>query len=120
MRTPVDDQIEWLLRHPAPYLMTLPSNAQALAYAASPEVARALNFEIVFSISETVLPGTRELIADKLGAKLVGIYSCEEVGYVATECPVTAHYHICSEMTLVEIVDDAGLPVAPGSRAGFS
>jgi phenylacetate-coenzyme A ligase PaaK-like adenylate-forming protein len=114
MRTPVDDQIEWLLRHPAPYLMTLPSNAQALAYAASPEVARALNFEIIFSISETVLPGTRELIADKLGAKLVGIYSCEEVGYVATECPVTAHYHICSEMTLVEIVDDAGLPVAPG------
>ena len=114
MRTPVDDQIEWLLRHKSPYLMTLPSNAMALAYAASPEVARALDFEIIFSISETVLPGARELIADRLGAKLVGIYSCEEVGYVATECPVTAHYHICAEMTLVEIVDDAGLPVAPG------
>ena len=54
------------------------------------------------------------MIAEKLGAKLVGIYSCEEVGYVATECPVAAHYHICSEMTFVEIVDDAGLPVAPG------
>ena len=114
MRTPVDDQIEWLLRHKAPYLMTLPSNAMALAYAASPEVARELGLEVIFSISETVLPGARELIAKKLGAKLVGIYSCEEVGYVATECPVAAHYHICSEMTFVEIVDDAGLPVAPG------
>jgi phenylacetate-CoA ligase len=114
MRTPVDNQIEWLLRHKTPYLMTLPSNAMALAYAASPEVARALDFEIIFSISETVLPGARELIASKLGAKLVGIYSCEEIGYVATECPVGPHYHICSEMTLVEIVDDAGQPVAPG------
>ena len=114
MRTPVDDQIEWLLRHKAPYLITLPSNAMALAYAASPETARALDFEIIFSISETVLPGARELIADKLGAKLVGIYSCEEIGYVATECPAAPHYHICSEMTFVEIVDDAGLPVAPG------
>jgi phenylacetate-CoA ligase len=114
MRTLVDDQIKWLLRHKAPYLMTLPSNAMALAYAASPEVARELGLEIIFSISETVLPGARELIAEKLGAKLVGIYSCEEVGYVATECPVAAHYHVCSEMTFVEIVDDAGLPVAPG------
>ena len=114
MRTPVDDQIEWLLRHTAPYLMTLPSNAMALAYAASREVVRALNLEIIFSISETILPGARELIASKLGAKLVGIYSCEEVGYIATECPAAAHYHICSEMTFVEIVDDAGLPVAPG------
>lgn len=114
MRTPVDDQIEWLLRHPAPYLMTLPSNAMALAYAVSPEVARVLDLEIIFSISETVLPGARELIASKLGAKLVGIYSCEEVGYIATECPARAHYHICSEMTFVEIVDEAGLPAAPG------
>lgn len=114
MRTPVDDQIEWLRRHRTPYLMTLPSNAMALAYAATRVVARTLDFEIIFSISETILPGTRELIAKKLGAKLVGIYSCEEVGYVATECPVAAHYHICSEMTFVEIVDDAGLPVAPG------
>jgi phenylacetate-CoA ligase len=114
MRTPVEEQIEWLLRHKAPYLMTLPSNAMALAYAVSPEVARALDFEIIFSISETVLPGARELIKAKLGAKLVGIYSCEEVGYIATECPVAAHYHICSEMAFVEIVDDAGLPVPAG------
>jgi phenylacetate-CoA ligase len=114
MRTPIDNQIEWLLRHKAPYLTTLPSNAMALAYAATPETARALDLDVIFSISETVLPGARELIADRLGAKLVGIYSCEEVGYIATECPDQAHYHICSEMTLVEIVDEAGHPVPPG------
>src|ERR1700716_3398137 len=75
LRTPVNDQIDWLLRHRCPYLVTLPSNAMALAYAASPEVARMLDLKIIFSISETIIPGARELIASKLGAKLVGIYS---------------------------------------------
>jgi phenylacetate-CoA ligase len=114
MRCPVEDQLEWLTRHKAPYLLTLPSNALALAYEASPGLARQLDFRIVFSISETILPGARELIAQKLGAKLVGIYSSEEVGYIATECPATPHYHVCSEMTHVEIVDDDGRAVAPG------
>jgi phenylacetate-CoA ligase len=86
----------------------------ALAYAASPEVARELGLKIIFSISETIIPGARELIASKLGAKLVGIYSSEETGFIATECPDHPVYHVCAEMAFVEIVDDAGLPVAPG------
>ncbi|MBI5262275.1 MAG: phenylacetate--CoA ligase family protein [Bradyrhizobium sp.] len=113
MRAPIEQQIEWLSRHKAPYLMTLPSNAMALAYAAA-DAGYAPRFELIFSISETILPGTRELVAEKLGAKLVGIYSCEEVGFIATECPHAPHYHVCAEMTLVEIVDESGRPVAPG------
>lgn len=113
MRATVDQQIEWLSRHPAPYLMTLPSNAMALAYAMA-DAATPLTFEKIFSISETVIPGARELVAEKLGARLIGIYSTEEVGYVATECPATPHYHVCSEMTLVEIVDQDGRAVPAG------
>jgi phenylacetate-coenzyme A ligase PaaK-like adenylate-forming protein len=113
MRATVDEQIEWLSRHKAPYLMTLPSNAMALAYAMA-DAAAPMTFEKIFSISETVIPGARELVAEKLGARLIAIYSTEEVGYIATECPVTPHYHVCSEMTLIEIVDDAGLPVPAG------
>jgi phenylacetate-CoA ligase len=113
MRATVDQQIEWLSRHKAPYLMTLPSNAMALAYAMA-DAATPVTFEKIFSISETVIPGARELVAEKLGAKLIGIYSTEEVGYVATECPVTPHYHVCSEMTLVEIVDEHGRQVTAG------
>lgn len=113
MRASVAEQIEWLARHKTPYLMTLPSNAMALGYAMA-DAAAPLAFEKVFSISETIIPGARELVAEKLGGKLIGIYSAEEVGYIATECPLTPHYHVCSEMTLVEIVDDHGLPVSAG------
>ncbi|MBI5321028.1 hypothetical protein [Bradyrhizobium sp.] len=113
MRATVDQQIEWLSRHKTPYLMTLPSNAMALGYAMA-DAAAPFTFEKIFSISETILPGARELVAEKLGGKLIGIYSTEETGYVATECPLTPHYHVCSEMTLVEIVGENGGPVSAG------
>jgi phenylacetate-CoA ligase len=114
LRTPVEQQLEWLLRHRSPYLMTSPSNAMALAYAATPAQARALGLELIFSISETVVAGARELIAERLGARLVGIYSCEEVGYIALECPAAPHYHTMPETTLVEIVGEDGAEVPPG------
>src|SRR5262249_31647772 len=114
LRTPVEQQLEWLLRKKCPYLMTLPSNAMALAYQASPAQARELGLELIFSISETVTARARELIAERLGAKLVGIYSCEEVGYIATECPTAPHYHVVSESTLVEIIAEDGAPALPG------
>jgi phenylacetate-CoA ligase len=114
LRTPVRQQIEWLLSKRCPYLSTSPSNAMAIAYAATRAEADQLGLNLVFSIGETVVPGTRELIAEKLGARLIAAYSCEEIGYIATECPVTPHYHITHENTLVEIVDARGLQVAPG------
>jgi len=114
LRTPVTQQIEWLSRRKCPYLMTSPSNAMAISYAATAEQAGELGIEIIFSIGETVIPGARELVARRLGARLVGIYSAEEVGYIAAECPVSGHYHVVAETTLVEIVDDRGAPAKPG------
>jgi phenylacetate-CoA ligase len=114
MRTPVEQQLEWLLRKKCPYLTTLPSNAMALAYAATPAEARELGIEIVFSISETVVMRARELVAERLGARLVGIYSCEEVGVIATECPTAPHYHTVPENVLVEVVAENGASMAAG------
>ncbi len=114
MFTPIEQQIEWLLRVKAPYLMTLPSNAQALAFALTPDQARSLALEAVIAISETVLPRAREIIADRLGARLIAAYSCQEIGVIATQCPDTANYHVASEMTLTEVLRDDGTEAGPG------
>jgi phenylacetate-CoA ligase len=114
LRTPVSDQLEWLSRKRAPYLMTLPANAMALAYAVTPEQGRKLGIEFIFTISETVIEGARELVAERFGARLAGIYSCQEIGVIALECPAAAHYHVMAENALVEIVDDEGRDVSPG------
>jgi phenylacetate-CoA ligase len=112
--TPAEQQLEWLSRKKARYLLTAPSNATALAYAATPAQARDLGIELVFAIGETVLPHVREIVAERLGARIAAIYSCEEVGFIATQCPVTDGYHIVAENALVEILRDDGTAAEPG------
>jgi phenylacetate-CoA ligase len=112
--TPVEQQIEWLLRKKAPYWRTSASNALAIAYAVTPAEARELAVELIFAVAETVLPRTREIVAERLGTQIAAIYSCEEIGFIATQCPKAHAYHVMAENALVEILRDDGFPAAPG------
>jgi phenylacetate-CoA ligase len=114
MRTPMDEQLAWLERTKAPCFAATPSHAMAVAFAAGESRGRSLGLEFVFSIAETVLPRARAVIRDLLGAKLVAIYSCQEIGFVGIECPVSGQYHIVMDNALVEIVDADGVPAKPG------
>lgn len=114
LTTPPEQQLEWLLRKRAPYLMTSSSNAMALAYTATPEQARELSLEAVFAVAETILPRSRELVAERFNAVMAGVYSCQEVGFIATECPDEPCYHVVAENVLVEILHEDGAPVKPG------
>ena len=114
LRTPVAQQLEWLERKGAPYLVTAPSNALSLAYAATPEQSKRLAIELIFSTGETVLPNARQVVAEKLNARMAAIYSCEEVGTIATQCPAADGYHIVVENAFVEILREDGFPAAPG------
>jgi phenylacetate-CoA ligase len=114
MFTPVEQQIEWLLRVQPAYLITPPSNASTLAHAMTPSQAQRLGLAAILLYGETVLPRTRALVAERLGATSIAIYSCQEVGFIATQCPVTPHYHVAAENVLVEILRDDGAPAAPG------
>jgi phenylacetate-CoA ligase len=114
MLTSPENQIEWLLRKNATYLITSPVNATALAYTITPDQALKLGIKAVLAHGETVLPRVRELILERLGAPLIAFYSCQEVGYIATQCPVTTHYHVMAENVFVEILRDDGSPSAPG------
>jgi phenylacetate-CoA ligase len=114
LRTPAAQQIEWLLRRKAPYLTTAPSNALALSYQLTSAQARDLGTEFVFAVGETVSEHARETVASRLGARMAGIYSCAEIGYIATECPAAPHYHLVAENAVVDIVGDDGRPAPPG------
>jgi phenylacetate-CoA ligase len=116
LTTPVEQQLEWLRRRKAPYLRTQPSAALAIAHAVTPEQGRALGIETVLLNGENVPDGARESIAERLGARAAAIYSCQEVGHIASECEAAPHYHVACENVLVEIVDDRGRDVRPGER----
>ena len=62
-----------------------------------------------------VLPhGTRELARELWGAALFDVYSSNEFGSIAFQCPEHPELHVQSEHVYVEILRDDGTPCAPG------
>jgi phenylacetate-CoA ligase len=64
--------------------------------------------------AEGLQAGQRQLLTGFLVDEVFLSYGSREFMGVAMECPGHHGYHIHSDNVLVEIVDDEGLPVAPG------
>jgi len=112
--TPVDDQVEWLARQDTAYLITYPSNLEALLLYCREWDIRIPGLTQVHVISEALHPRVRELCRDFWGIDLSYMYNCQEVGYIALQCPDHPHYHEQSENVLVEILDAEGKPCGTG------
>src|SRR3546814_5152572 len=48
------------------------------------------------------------------GLKIVDMYSTQEIGYLAFQCPQHDHYHVQAEAALVEVLNEAGESCRPG------
>lgn len=67
---------------------------------------------LVVCRGEALHDRVRALLTEIFRAPVADLYSCEEVGNIAWECPQTpGRYHINRGACLVEIVDDDGRPV---------
>ena len=107
-------QAAWLMHHEPQYLLTYPSNLESLARYCLAEGIRIPGLREIRSISEILYPSLRELCRDAFGAEIIDVYSCNEVGYVAVQCPDCHQYHVQSENLICEVLDEAGQPCAPG------
>lgn len=68
----------------------------------------------VFAGGEVLTAGTRARVAAAWGTEPFDQYACTEAGFVAAECSRRGHLHVLDDHVLVEVVDEAGQPVAPG------
>ena len=110
----VAEQADWLIRENPDYLLTYPSNVSALVRRIGPRDDRLSRLREVRTFGELVEPRIREECRDVWGLKVVDIYSSQEVGYLALQCPEHEHYHVQSENVLVEVLDDKNQPCEPG------
>lgn len=55
-----------------------------------------------------------DICGEAWNAPVVDMYTCQEAGYLALQCPTHPHYHIQSENILLEVVDDNGRACAQG------
>lgn len=110
----VDTQLRWLQEQNPDYLLTHPSNALALARRSLETQARIPKLREVRTFGETLPAELRAACRQAWGVPVTDMYSAEEVGYIALQCPEREHYHVQAENLLVEILDEKGMPCEPG------
>jgi len=114
LATDISTQMRWLREFNPDYLVAFPSNLLALIEYSQEQGISLPNLREVRAISETVNDRLREACREIWKVPMTDIYSTQEVGYIALQCPEHPHLHIQSENVLVEILDDNGIPCQPG------
>lgn len=114
IQSTVDQQAEWLQRRDPDYLLTYPSNVVALAQHSQKHGWRLPKLREVRTFGELVEPQVRRICRSQWGVPLVDMYSSQEVGYIALQCPESENYHVQCENVLVEVLDDEGRSCDPG------
>lgn len=113
--TPIEHQVEWLVRHDPDYLVTHPTIVERLAAHCLARRIRLPRLRQVEAISEVLAPRVRALVREAWNVPVVDVYSTREAGYLALQCPDHEHLHVQAESALVEVLDDAGRPCPPGA-----
>lgn len=114
IHTEVAQQAEWLRRVRPGYLLTFPSNALMLARYFRANGLALPSLRGISTLSEVVDERLRRECRAAWGVEIVDAYSASETGYIALQCPEHPHYHVQAECALVEVLDEAGRPCAPG------
>jgi phenylacetate-CoA ligase len=95
-------------------LLIYPNTLDAFA-AYARETGRGLpSLKHIRSIGETLSPRIRHAAEAALGAKVEDLYSSNELGYIAAQCPESGLYHVMAEDVIVEILDVNGAAWRPG------
>lgn len=112
--TDIGEQLGWLQREEPSYLLTYPSNAAALAKLSLEREVHLPRLRQVRTLGEMLTADVRNACHEAWGVQVIDVYSANEVGYVALQCPQHEHYHVQSEGVLVEVLDQHSQPCAVG------
>lgn len=110
----LDTQCRWLLAERPEYLLSYPSNLLALA-----RHTRERGFDLSFlravlTFGEALPEDLRSELRASWNVGVTDMYSAQEVGCIALQCPDAPCYHVQSESLLVEVLDERGEPCASG------
>ncbi len=114
IRADTAKQLEWLQREDPDYLITHASNLGALAELSIKHGVRLPSLRQARTFSETLRPDLRDRVREAWGVGIADVYSCEEAGAIAFQCPLHEHYHVQAENLIVEVLHPDGTECKPG------
>lgn len=107
-------QVHWLAAHRPDYLVTYPSNLGGLIDHCRRSGSKLDSLREVRTTGETLTDDLRARCKETFGAEVVDVYSSQECGYLALECPRSGLYHVMSESVLLEVLDPHDRPCREG------
>jgi len=110
----IEAQMHFLETEAPNYVLAFPSNLRLLLRAFRRAGKQLPSLRLVRTMSERLDPDLRRECLETLGVPLVDCYGAQEAGYIAIQCPEHAHYHMQSEMSLIEVLREDGAPCQPG------
>ena len=117
LQTDIARQIEWLAQIRPGYLLTYPSNLAGLLdlVEADPAAGAGLReLRQVRTIGETLSDALRARCRRLLQVGIADLYSTQEVGVIACECPSGDGYHAMAEGVVLELLREDGARCAHG------
>jgi len=109
-----EQQADWIIKEDPQFLQMFPSNLEALLPILKARGADLPGLHYFRTMGEQLPERIREQVREQFGRKIVDVYSSQEVGLIALQCPHHDHYHLMQDMTFTEILRDDGTPCAPG------
>lgn len=110
----VHEQAEWLQRQRPDYLLSYPSILEALARHCRDERVELAPLLQLRSMSEILRPEVRQICRVVWEVEIKDMYSTEETGYIALQCPESGQMLVQAETVFVEVLDRQRRPCAPG------
>jgi phenylacetate-CoA ligase len=114
VKSTIKEQAAWLREINPGYVLSYPSVLRGIGGVFEERGWRLNRLREVLTFGEVLEPECRAACQRAFGVRVVDMYSSQEVGYIALQCPEQAHYHIQSENVLVEVLDNAGRACGPG------
>jgi phenylacetate-CoA ligase len=114
IRESAASHLDWLLEQDPGYFHSYPSLVAEMARLSIARGVRPRKLREVRTLAESLGPEVRALVREAWDVPLTDVYSASETGYLALQCPDHEHYHVQSENVLLEVLDEAGAPSAPG------
>lgn len=109
----VEELCRWLGEFDPDFLLILPSTLAGIVAELERTGQRLPRLRGVRTLSETVSARLQEDVRRVLNVGIDDIYTSQEFGVMATQCPEHRRYHV-SETILLEVVDAEGRACAPG------
>jgi phenylacetate-CoA ligase len=110
---PIDGLLDMLLAVRPAYLANGPRMTEVLVELMERR-GETLHLDAILAYGEGVRGEDIQAARRGFGARMVEGYSSSEGGFLASRCPAGGGFHVNAEAVLVEVVDEAGRPVAAG------